>query len=73
KFTGAGATHTLTLQVGGTSTGIKTSFIAINALDSTYDLKIDANGSDLTIPNGYAAHVHIDGSSVINSYASLSV
>ena len=69
KFTGAGATHTLTLQVGGSSSGMKTSFIAINALDSTYDLRIDANGStDLTIPNGYAAHVHIDGTSVLNSY-----
>jgi hypothetical protein len=73
KFTGAGANHTVTLQVGGTSTDVKTSFIAINALDSTYSLIIDVGGTDATIPNGYAAHVHVNGTTVTNSFANLAV
>ncbi|MEE9402202.1 MAG: hypothetical protein V3V47_03290 [Desulfobacteria bacterium] len=73
RFTGASGNHTVTLQVGGTSTGVKTSFIAINALDSTHSLIIDVGGTDATIPNGYAAHVHINGTTVTNSFANLAV
>ena len=73
RFTGASGNHTVTLQVGGTSTGVKTSFIAINALDSTHSLIIDVGGTDATIPNGYAAHIHVNGTTVTNSFANLSV
>ncbi len=73
RFTGASGDHTVTLQVGGTSTGVKTSFIAINALDSTHSLIIDVGGTDATIPNGYAAHVHVNGTTVTNSFANLAV
>lgn len=74
KFTGAGGDHTVTLQVGSASgTNVKTSFIAINALDSTHSLIIDVGGTDATIPNGYAAHIHIDGTTVKNSFANLAI
>ena len=74
KFTGASGDHTVTLQVGSASgANVKTSFIAINALDSTHSLIIDVGGTDATVPNGYAAHIHIDGTTVKNSFANLAI
>tara|TARA_Y100000817_G_scaffold49439_4_gene35372 strand:- start:11127 stop:13079 length:1953 start_codon:yes stop_codon:yes gene_type:complete len=77
KWTGAiasGDSHTVTLQVGGAE-ATQARFTAINGLSSSKDLVIDtASGTSLTIPNGYSANIHIDGSgNVINSLSGLAV
>ena len=77
KWTGAiasGDSHTVTLQVGGAE-ATQARFTAINGLSSSKDLVIDtASGTSLTIPNGYSADIHLDGSgNVVNSFSGLAV
>lgn len=77
KWTGAiasGDIHTVTLQVGGAE-ATQARFTAINGLSSSKDLVIDtASGTSLTIPNGYSADIHLDGSgNVVNSFSGLAV
>lgn len=75
RFTGAGGDHTVTLEVGNASgANVKTSFIAINALDASHKLTFTVGGgTNAEVPYGYAAHIHVDGTAVKNSFANLAV
>ena len=75
KWTGdpSNATHTVTLKVGGNPRA-HARFTAVNSLSGTSNLVISCGaGTNVTIPNGYSAVIHIDGTNVVNSLANLSV
>ena len=81
KWTGdpSNSTHTVTLKVGN-NLRTQAKFTAVNSLTSPASLIISCGvGSNVTIPNGYSADVHIEVDSVgaatgvVNSLSSLSI
>ena len=81
KWTGAPTSnlHVVTLQVGGVG-ATQARFTAINGLDDPGVLRITcAIGTNVEIPNGYSANVHIEidasgtALGVVNSLSSLSI
>jgi len=69
-FTGTlGATHTVTLQVGGTNAD-RASFVAMN--ETTQDVALSrGSGNAVTIPSGYTARIFLDGTDARNALSNL--
>jgi len=63
------ATHTVTLQVGGTNAD-RASFVAIN--ETTQNVVLSrGSGNTVTIPSGYTAKIFLDGTDARNALANL--
>jgi fibronectin-binding autotransporter adhesin len=64
-----GATHTVTLQVGGTNAD-RASFVAMN--ETTQNVVLSrGSGNTVTIPSGYTARIFLDGTDARNALANL--